>query len=142
MRYGIPSRFVGVSYELSAGTPIYIPAGFQLCRWQMGLQMTPEPPRIGSYQLVFQILQGHRIQLKKAGHTFAVRHGICLAFCRETSVVSTRQGNSSALTASDKIATKGKDSHAPNKTPVLNAFFPVTRPNGAPAVTNRIARRI
>jgi hemolysin activation/secretion protein len=42
IRGGIPSRFVGVSYDLFAGTPIYIPAGFPTARVTVGFQLTAQ----------------------------------------------------------------------------------------------------
>jgi hemolysin activation/secretion protein len=42
IRGGIPSRFVGVSYDLFAGTPIYKPAGFPTARFTVGFQMTAQ----------------------------------------------------------------------------------------------------
>ncbi|MFM0393911.1 ShlB/FhaC/HecB family hemolysin secretion/activation protein [Paraburkholderia phytofirmans] len=42
IRGGVPSRFVGVSYDLFAGTPIYKPAGFPTARVTVGFQMTAQ----------------------------------------------------------------------------------------------------
>jgi hemolysin activation/secretion protein len=42
IRGGIPSRFVGVSYDLFLGTPIYKPDGFPTARCTVGFQMTAQ----------------------------------------------------------------------------------------------------
>ncbi|CAE6958497.1 ShlB/FhaC/HecB family hemolysin secretion/activation protein [Paraburkholderia domus] len=42
VRGGIPSRFVGASYDLFAGTPVYKPAGFPAARFTVGFQMTAQ----------------------------------------------------------------------------------------------------
>jgi hemolysin activation/secretion protein len=42
IRGGVPSRFVGVSYDLFAGTPIYKPVGFSTARFTVGFQMTAQ----------------------------------------------------------------------------------------------------
>jgi len=40
IRGGLPAKYVGVSYDLFAGTPIYKPSGFPTARWTVGFQMT------------------------------------------------------------------------------------------------------
>ncbi|CAD6542681.1 Hemolysin transporter protein ShlB [Paraburkholderia hiiakae] len=40
IRGGLPAKFVGVSYDLFAGTPIYKPEGFPTARWTVGFQLT------------------------------------------------------------------------------------------------------
>jgi hemolysin activation/secretion protein len=40
IRGGVPAKFVGVSYDLFAGTPIYKPSGFQTARVTVGFQLT------------------------------------------------------------------------------------------------------
>ncbi|CAG4898729.1 ShlB/FhaC/HecB family hemolysin secretion/activation protein [Paraburkholderia gardini] len=42
IRGGLPSRFVGVSYDLFAGTPIYKPKGFSTSRVTVGVQATAQ----------------------------------------------------------------------------------------------------
>ncbi|CAM2170442.1 Outer membrane transporter CdiB-2 [Paraburkholderia sacchari] len=40
IRGGVPAKYVGVSYDLFVGTPIYKPEGFPTARWTVGFQMT------------------------------------------------------------------------------------------------------
>jgi hemolysin activation/secretion protein len=40
IRGGVPAKYVGVSYDLFAGTPIYKPEGFPTARWTVGFQIT------------------------------------------------------------------------------------------------------
>ncbi len=40
LRGGVPTKYVGVSYDLFAGTPIYKPGGFPTARWTVGFQIT------------------------------------------------------------------------------------------------------
>ncbi|MBN3855059.1 ShlB/FhaC/HecB family hemolysin secretion/activation protein [Paraburkholderia sp. Ac-20340] len=40
IRGGVPTKVVGVSYDLFAGTPIYKPEGFPTARWTVGFQIT------------------------------------------------------------------------------------------------------
>ncbi|CAM2183785.1 Outer membrane transporter CdiB-2 [Paraburkholderia sacchari] len=40
IRGGVPAKYVGVSYDLFAGTPIYKPEGFPTARWTVGFQLT------------------------------------------------------------------------------------------------------
>ncbi|MCG5075173.1 ShlB/FhaC/HecB family hemolysin secretion/activation protein [Paraburkholderia tagetis] len=40
IRGGVPTKYVGVSYDLFAGTPIYKPEGYPTARWTVGFQMT------------------------------------------------------------------------------------------------------
>ncbi len=40
IRGGVPTKYVGVSYDLFAGTPIYKPGGFPTARWTVGFQIT------------------------------------------------------------------------------------------------------
>ncbi|TGP42733.1 ShlB/FhaC/HecB family hemolysin secretion/activation protein [bacterium M00.F.Ca.ET.228.01.1.1] len=40
IRGGLPAKYVGVSYDLFGGTPIYKPSGFPTARWTVGFQMT------------------------------------------------------------------------------------------------------
>ncbi|NLP65385.1 ShlB/FhaC/HecB family hemolysin secretion/activation protein [Paraburkholderia sacchari] len=40
IRGGMPAKFVGVSYDLFAGTPIYKPSGFPTARVTVGFQLT------------------------------------------------------------------------------------------------------
>ncbi|WP_321880461.1 ShlB/FhaC/HecB family hemolysin secretion/activation protein [Paraburkholderia bannensis] len=40
IRGGVPTKYVGVSYDLFAGTPIYKPKGFPTARWTVGFQLT------------------------------------------------------------------------------------------------------
>ncbi|MFM0393751.1 ShlB/FhaC/HecB family hemolysin secretion/activation protein [Paraburkholderia phytofirmans] len=40
IRGGVPAKYVGVSYDLFAGTPIYKPSGFPTARVTVGFQMT------------------------------------------------------------------------------------------------------
>jgi hemolysin activation/secretion protein len=40
IRGGVPAKYVGVSYDLFAGTPIYKPEGFPTARWTLGFQIT------------------------------------------------------------------------------------------------------
>lgn len=42
IRGGIPSRYMGVSYDLFTGTPIYKPAGFPTARVTVGFQLTAQ----------------------------------------------------------------------------------------------------
>jgi hemolysin activation/secretion protein len=42
IRGGIPSRLVGLSYDLFVGTPIYKPSGFPTARVTIGLQATEQ----------------------------------------------------------------------------------------------------
>jgi hemolysin activation/secretion protein len=40
IRGGVPAKFVGISYDLFAGTPVYKPEGFPTARWTVGFQLT------------------------------------------------------------------------------------------------------
>ncbi|MFX1766187.1 ShlB/FhaC/HecB family hemolysin secretion/activation protein [Paraburkholderia sp. A1RI-2L] len=40
IRGGLPAKYVGVSYDLFGGTPIYKPEGFPTARWTVGFQIT------------------------------------------------------------------------------------------------------
>lgn len=40
IRGGVPTKYVGVSYDLFAGTPIYKPPGFPTSRVTVGFQVT------------------------------------------------------------------------------------------------------
>jgi hemolysin activation/secretion protein len=40
IRGGLPAKYVGVSYDLFAGMPLYKPEGFPTARWTVGLQLT------------------------------------------------------------------------------------------------------
>ncbi|MFD1561739.1 ShlB/FhaC/HecB family hemolysin secretion/activation protein [Paraburkholderia silviterrae] len=40
IRGGVPAKYVSMSYDLFAGTPIYKPEGFPTARWTVGFQMT------------------------------------------------------------------------------------------------------
>jgi hemolysin activation/secretion protein len=40
IRGGVPTKYVGVSYDLFAGTPIYKPKNFPTSRWTVGFQLT------------------------------------------------------------------------------------------------------
>ncbi|QBR01236.1 ShlB/FhaC/HecB family hemolysin secretion/activation protein [Paraburkholderia pallida] len=40
IRGGMPAKYVSMSYDLFAGTPIYKPEGFPTARWTVGFQMT------------------------------------------------------------------------------------------------------
>ncbi|WP_244144353.1 ShlB/FhaC/HecB family hemolysin secretion/activation protein [Paraburkholderia tropica] len=40
IRGGVPTKVVGVSYDLFAGTPIYKPKNFPTARWTVGFQLT------------------------------------------------------------------------------------------------------
>ncbi|WP_322004745.1 ShlB/FhaC/HecB family hemolysin secretion/activation protein [Paraburkholderia tropica] len=40
IRGGVPTKYVGVSYDLFAGTPIYKPKNFPTARWTVGFQLT------------------------------------------------------------------------------------------------------
>jgi len=40
IRGGVPAKYMGMSYDLFAGTPIYKPSGFPTTRWTIGFQMT------------------------------------------------------------------------------------------------------
>jgi hemolysin activation/secretion protein len=42
IRGGVPSKYVGVSYDLFAGTPIYKPSGFPTSRVTVGFQLTAQ----------------------------------------------------------------------------------------------------
>jgi hemolysin activation/secretion protein len=42
IRGGVPAKYVGVSYDLFAGTPIYKPSGFPTARFTVGFQMTAQ----------------------------------------------------------------------------------------------------
>ncbi|MBN3855060.1 ShlB/FhaC/HecB family hemolysin secretion/activation protein [Paraburkholderia sp. Ac-20340] len=42
IRGGVPTKVVGVSYDLFAGTPIYKPEGFPTARWTVGFQLTAQ----------------------------------------------------------------------------------------------------
>ncbi|WP_322104242.1 ShlB/FhaC/HecB family hemolysin secretion/activation protein [Paraburkholderia sp. J41] len=42
IRGGVPSKYVGVSYDLFAGTPIYKPSGFPTARVTVGFQLTAQ----------------------------------------------------------------------------------------------------
>ncbi len=42
IRGGVPSQYVGVSYDLFAGTSIYKPEGFPTARWTVGFQLTAQ----------------------------------------------------------------------------------------------------
>ncbi len=42
IRGGVPAKYVGVSYDLFAGTPIYKPASFSASRVTIGLQVTAQ----------------------------------------------------------------------------------------------------
>ena len=42
IRGGVPAKYVGLSYDLFAGTPIYKPAGFPTARFTVGFQMTAQ----------------------------------------------------------------------------------------------------
>ncbi|ANB71741.1 hypothetical protein AYM40_04635 [Paraburkholderia phytofirmans OLGA172] len=42
IRGGLPSRFVGISYDLFAGTPVYKPSGFPTSRVTVGVQATAQ----------------------------------------------------------------------------------------------------
>jgi hemolysin activation/secretion protein len=42
IRGEMPTKYVGVSYDLFAGTPIYKPQGFPTARWTAGVQMTAQ----------------------------------------------------------------------------------------------------
>ncbi|HEY1999624.1 ShlB/FhaC/HecB family hemolysin secretion/activation protein, partial [Paraburkholderia sp.] len=42
IRGGVPAKYVGVSYDLFAGTPIYKPSGFPTARVTVGFQMTAQ----------------------------------------------------------------------------------------------------
>jgi hemolysin activation/secretion protein len=42
IRGGFPAKYVGVSYDLFAGTPIYKPEGFPTTRVTIGVQVTAQ----------------------------------------------------------------------------------------------------
>ncbi|CAH2902400.1 MAG: Channel-forming transporter/cytolysins activator of TpsB family [uncultured Paraburkholderia sp.] len=42
IRGGVPAKYVGVTYDLFAGTPIYKPGGFPTVRWTVGFQLTAQ----------------------------------------------------------------------------------------------------
>ncbi|SEK04198.1 hemolysin activation/secretion protein [Paraburkholderia tropica] len=42
IRGGVPTKYVGVSYDLFAGTPIYKPKNFPTARWTVGFQITAQ----------------------------------------------------------------------------------------------------
>lgn len=42
IRGGVPAKYVGLTYDLFAGTPIYKPEGFRTARWTVGFQLTAQ----------------------------------------------------------------------------------------------------
>ncbi|WMY09821.1 ShlB/FhaC/HecB family hemolysin secretion/activation protein [Paraburkholderia phenoliruptrix] len=42
IRGSVPAKYVGVTYDLFAGTPIYKPEGFPSARWTVGFQLTAQ----------------------------------------------------------------------------------------------------
>ncbi|AET91661.1 putative activator/secretion protein [Burkholderia sp. YI23] len=42
MRGGLPPTYIGASYDLFVGTPIYKPSGFPTSRVTLGFQMTAQ----------------------------------------------------------------------------------------------------